>query len=115
VEVKEEEMDDAEIAVVSYGQVSRPAKRAVKMAREKGIKAGSIKLVTIWPFAEHIIRKWAKQVDYFLVPELNYGQIYLEVKREAAEYAKTNLLARMGGRLITPEEIYQEIRRIGKK
>ncbi len=115
VEVKEEEMDDAEIAVVSYGQVSRPAKRAVKMARKQGIKAGSIKLVTIWPFAEHIIRKWAKQVDYFLVPELNYGQIYLEVKREAAGYAKTNLLARMGGRLITPEEIYQEIRRIGKK
>ncbi|MDH5460881.1 MAG: 2-oxoacid:acceptor oxidoreductase subunit alpha [Candidatus Bathyarchaeota archaeon] len=115
VEVKEEEMDDAEIAVVSYGQVSRPAKRAVKMAREKGIKAGSIKLVTIWPFAEHIISKWAKQVDYFLVPELNYGQIYLQVKREAAVYAETILLARMGGRLITPEEIYQEIRRISKK
>jgi 2-oxoglutarate ferredoxin oxidoreductase subunit alpha len=115
VEVKEEEMDDAEIAVVSYGQVSRPAKRAVKMAREQGIKAGSIKLVTIWPFAEHVIQKWAKQVDYFLVPELNYGQIYLEVKREAAGYAKTILLARMGGRLITPEEIYQEIRRISRK
>ncbi len=115
VEVKEEDMDDAEIAVVSYGQVSRPAKRAVKMAREEGIKAGSIKLVTVWPFAEHVIKKWAKQVDYFMVPELNYGQMYLQVKREAEGYAETILLPRMGGRLITPEEIYREIRRVSKK
>lgn len=115
VEVKEENMEDAEIAVVSYGQVSRPAKRAVKMAREEGIKAGSIKLVTVWPFAENIIRKWAKQVDVFIVPELNYGQIYLEVKREAAGDSETVLVPRMGGRLITPQEIYQEIKKVSEK
>ncbi|MDH5595870.1 MAG: 2-oxoacid:acceptor oxidoreductase subunit alpha [Candidatus Bathyarchaeota archaeon] len=115
VDVKEENMEDAEIAVVSYGQVSRPTKRAVKMAREEGIKAGSIKLVTIWPFAEHVIQKWAKQVEYFIVPELNYGQIFLEVKREAEGNAKTILLPRMGGALITPREIYQEIKKVSKK
>ncbi len=112
VEVEEDFMEDAEIAVVSYGQVSRPAKRAVKMAREEGIKAGSIRLITVWPFAEHIIRKWAKQVDLFVVPELNYGQIYLEVKREACGNAETILVPRMGGRLITPEEIYHEIKKV---
>ena len=115
VDVKEENMEDAEIAVVSYGQVSRPTKRAVKMAREEGIKAGSIKLVTVWPFAEHVIQKWAKQVEYFIVPELNYGQIFLEVKREAEGNAKTILLPRMGGALITPREIYQEIKKVSKK
>ena len=115
VDVKEENMEDAEIAVVSYGQVSRPAKRAVKMAREEGIKAGSIKLITIWPFAEHVIHKWAKQVEYFIVPELNYGQIYLEVKREADGNAQTILIPRMGGTLFTPREIYQEIKKVNKK
>ena len=115
VDVEEENMEDAEIAVVSYGQVSRPAKRAVKMAREEGIKTGSIKLITIWPFAENVIRKWAKQVDVFIVPELNYGQIYLQVKREAAGDSETVLLPRMGGRLITPQEIYHEIKRVSGK
>ena len=115
VDVKEENMEDAKIAVVSYGQVSRPAKRAVKMAREEGIKAGSIKLITVWPFAEHVIHKWAKQVEYFIVPELNYGQIYLEVKREADGNAQTILIPRMGGTLFTPREIYQEIKKVNKK
>lgn len=115
VVVEEEEMEDAEIAVVSYGQVSRPAKRAVRLAREEGVKVGSIKLVTVWPFAKHVIRKWAEQVDLFIVPELNYGQIYLEVKREAAGDAETLLIPRMGGRLITPQEIYEEIKKVSGK
>jgi len=115
VEVEEENMEDAKIAVVSYGQVSRPARQAVRMAREEGIKAGSIKLITVWPFAENIIRKWAKQVEVFIVPELNYGQISLEVKREAAGDSETVLLSRMGGRLITPHEIYQEIKKVSGK
>ena len=115
VQVEEEYMDDARIAVVSYGQVSRPAKKAVRMAREKGIRAGSIRLITIWPFAEHVIRRWAEQIDYFIVPELNYGQIYLEVKREAGGRAETVLVSRMGGRLITPGEIYMEIVRISRR
>ncbi len=114
VEVEEIFMEDAEIAVVSYGQLSRPAKAAVRMARKEGMKVGSIRLITIWPFAEHIIRKWADQVECFVVPELNYGQVYLEVKREAEGRAKTFLIPRMGGRLITPEEIYLEIERVWK-
>ncbi|MGD8507153.1 MAG: 2-oxoacid:acceptor oxidoreductase subunit alpha [Candidatus Bathyarchaeota archaeon] len=115
VDVEEENMEDAKIAVVSYGQVSRPARRAVSMAREEGIRAGSIKLITIWPFAENIIRKWSKQVEVFIVPELNYGQISLQVKREAAGDSETVLVPRMGGRLITPQEIYQEIKRVSER
>lgn len=115
VDVEEENMEDAEVAVVSYGQVSRPAKRAVEMAREDGIKAGTIRLITVWPFAEHIIQKWAEQVECFIVPELNYGQIYLQVKREAAGKAKTILIPRMGGALITPAEIYRGIKKVSKK
>jgi len=109
VDVNEEYMNDAKIAVVSYGQVSRPARRAVRIARSKGIKVGGLRLITVWPFAEHIIQKWSDDVDYFLVPELNYGQIYSQVKREVEGNAKTIPISRMGGRLITPDEIYEEI------
>jgi 2-oxoglutarate ferredoxin oxidoreductase subunit alpha len=115
VDVEESDMEDAEIAVVSYGQVSRPAKSAVRMAREDGIKAGSIKLITVWPFASHVIRKWAKQVEVFIVPELNYGQIFLEVRREVCGDSDVVLVPRMGGHLITPEEIYHEIKKVGGK
>lgn len=115
MDIEEENMEDAEVAVVSYGQVSRPAKRAVEMAREEGIKAGTIRLITVWPFAEHVIQKWAEQVECFIVPELNYGQIYLQVKREAAGKAKTILIPRMGGELITPAEIYRGIKKVSKK
>ncbi|MGC9345191.1 MAG: 2-oxoacid:acceptor oxidoreductase subunit alpha [Candidatus Bathyarchaeales archaeon] len=115
VDVEEENMEDAEVAVVSYGQVSRPAKRAVEMARDEGIKAGTIRLVTVWPFAEHVIQKWAEQVECFVVPELNYGQIYLQVKREAAGKANTILIPRMGGELITPAEIYRGVKKVSKK
>lgn len=115
VDVEEENMEDAEVAVVSYGQVSRPAKRAVEMAREEGIKAGTIRLITVWPFAEHVIQKWAEQVECFIVPELNYGQIYLQVKREAAGKANTILIPRMGGELITPAEIYRGVKKVSKK
>ncbi len=115
VDVEEEHMEDAEIVVVSYGQVSRPAKRAVRMARDEGIKAGSVKLITVWPFAEHVIRKWAKQVEWFIVPELNYGQIYLEVRREACGDSRVVSIPRMGGRLVTPQEIFQEIKDVSKK
>ena len=115
VDIEEENMEDAEVAVVSYGQVSRPAKRAVEMAREEGIKAGTIRLITVWPFAEHVIQKWTEQVECFIVPELNYGQIYLQVKREAAGKAKTILIPRMGGELITPAEIYRGIKKVSKK
>jgi 2-oxoglutarate ferredoxin oxidoreductase subunit alpha len=115
IDVEEQHMGDAKIAVVSYGQVSRSAKRAVKIARENGVNVGSIKLITIWPFAEKVIRKWAKQVDVFIVPELNYGQISLQVMREAAGDAETYLVPRMGGRLFTPLEIYQEIKKVSEK
>ena len=81
VEVWEDQTDDADIIVVTYGAPGRFASKAVNQARQKGIKAGSLKLVTVWPFPEKRIAELAKKAKAFVVPEMNHGQIVLEVQR----------------------------------
>ncbi|MGB9637049.1 MAG: transketolase C-terminal domain-containing protein, partial [Thermoplasmata archaeon] len=87
-------VEDAEIVVVAYGITSRVVKRAVMLAREQGIKAGMLRLITIWPFPEKEVRKLAQNIKKFLVVEINYGQIVLEVERCAC-HAKVEFLGKM--------------------
>ena len=68
-----------------------------------------LRLLIVWPFPEHIIRKLAKKVKAFVVPELNYGQISLEVERAAAGKAKTILVSHMGGTVHDPKVIEKAI------
>jgi 2-oxoglutarate/2-oxoacid ferredoxin oxidoreductase subunit alpha len=83
IQVEEHSLDDADIAVVTFGSTARTAKRAVALAREAGVRAGILRLVTIWPFADDIIRQLARRVDAIVVAELNLGQVRLEVERLA--------------------------------
>ena len=53
---------DAEILVVAYGSVARSARRAVREARDRGIKAGLLQLVTLWPFPRRLLTPWLRQV-----------------------------------------------------
>jgi 2-oxoglutarate ferredoxin oxidoreductase subunit alpha len=104
-------MDDADVAVVSFGFTSRSSLRAVKMAREEGMKAGLIRLVTIWPFPDEVIRDIASKVKGFVVAEMNYGQISREVERCAL--GKPAILAEnLGGEAHTAEEILEKIREV---
>jgi 2-oxoglutarate ferredoxin oxidoreductase subunit alpha len=113
VRVEEFMLEDAEIAVVAYGITSRVVKRAVLMAREKGIKAGMLRLITIWPFADKEIRALAKKVKKFLVVEINYGQIVLEVERCACP-GEVHFLGKMGGAVHTPDEVLAKIEEVYK-
>ena len=90
VEVQEAQTDDAEIVIVSYGVTSRVAIKAMEQARKSGIKVGSLKLITVWPFAEKRIAELAKKVKAFVVPEMNYGQIVFEVER--CSYGNANVV-----------------------
>ena len=108
-DLESEFMDDAEIAVLSYGIPSRSALTAVKKAREKGVKVGYIKLGTVWPFPEETLLELTKNVERIIVPELNLGQIYLEVDRVLGKHAKVELIPKIGGNLHTPTEILNKI------
>jgi len=98
-------MEDAEIAVIAYGSVARSSRRAVIEAREHGVKAGLLQLVTLFPFPRRYVEKLLQQCRAVLVPEMNMGQISREVKRVHLNSSRVETLNRVDGRLITPREI----------
>ena len=105
-------VDDAEVVVVAYGITGRVAHHAVQMARSQGIRAGMLRLITVWPFPEEHIRELARKVKAFVVPEINYGQIVLEVERCACGEARTILLPHMGGGVHQPQTILDAIKEV---
>ncbi len=110
VVLEEDEIEGADVVVVSYGITSRVAIPAVERARADGIKVGSLRLVTVWPFPENRIRELAGRVKTFVVPEINYGQISLEVERCAGGKAKTILVPHGGGWVHDEKDIYDAIK-----
>ncbi|HEY49857.1 MAG TPA: 2-oxoacid:acceptor oxidoreductase subunit alpha [Dehalococcoidia bacterium] len=110
IKCEESDVEDAEIIVCAYGITSRIARLAVQQARNEGIRAGLLRLITVWPFAEERVKELAKQVKAFIVPEINYGQIVLEVERCAAGKASTVLVPHMGGSVHTPHTILNAIK-----
>jgi 2-oxoglutarate ferredoxin oxidoreductase subunit alpha len=110
VRVESDGLDDANVVVVGYGISARIARLPVEMARSEGIKVGWLKLVTVWPFAEDLVRALAKRIRAFVVPEINYGQIVLEVERCAAGNARTILVPHAGGDVHEPNVILEAIR-----
>lgn len=102
-------LEDAETIVLSYGIPSRSALTAVKEAREQGLKVGYIKLGVVWPFPIDTLLDLTKDAKRIIVPELNLGQVYLEVDRVLGKHAKVELLSKIGGALHTPQEILDKI------
>jgi len=102
-------LDDAEVVVISYGCTARTAHEATLQARERGVKAGLMRLITVWPFPSDKIRHLAGRAKAFVVPEINYGQIAREVERCAGGRAETYLIGHMGGGIHAPQEILDVI------
>jgi 2-oxoglutarate ferredoxin oxidoreductase subunit alpha len=107
--VKEELAEDAEALVIAYGSVARAARRAIKEAREQGVKAGLLQLVTLWPFPRQLVEPHLKRVKAVLVPELNLGQMSREVKRVNQGMTRIETLNRIDGNLIAPAEIVERL------
>jgi len=103
-------LNDAEIAVVSYGVSARTSMAAVAEARKLGIKAGLLRLVTIWPFPEDQIRKLADRVKGFVTVEINLGQIHREVERCAGGKVPIFLVGHPGGTIIHPDSVVKMLK-----
>jgi 2-oxoglutarate ferredoxin oxidoreductase subunit alpha len=102
-------LEDAEVVVVSYGITSRVAERAIRLARERGVRAGKFRLISAWPFPTERIRQLAERVKAFVVPEINLGQMALEVERAAAGQAKVIPVSHAGGTVHNPDVILKAI------
>jgi len=111
IQLEENGLEDAEVVVCSYGISARTALWPVELARREGIKVGTLRLITVWPFPEERIRQLAGKVKAFVVPELNYGQIVLEVERCAAGQAEVILVPHAGGDIHDPKKVLEAIRR----
>jgi 2-oxoglutarate ferredoxin oxidoreductase subunit alpha len=107
---EEEGTEGADVIVISYGITSRVAQRAIDMAREQGMKVGKFRLISAWPFPEKRLRELAAGTKAFVVPELNLGQMVLEVERCAGGQAKTISVTHAGGGVHRPEDILNAIR-----
>lgn len=107
-------LDDACVVVVAYGISARSARHAVREARKTGIRAGLIKLETIWPFPEELIRSVAPNVRALIMPEINGGQMVLELERCSAGACPVTLVSHFGGAIINPGSILQAIKQAVK-
>jgi len=106
-------LEDADLAVVAYGITSRAALSAVRKARQEGIKAGLLRIVTVWPFPDKYVAEIAKQVKTLVVPEMNYGQLVREVERAAKE-TPVKFLPKLGEEPHKPVEILDALRKVHK-
>ncbi len=111
VQLETDMMDDAVICVIAYGTAARAARQAVHMAREKRIRAGLIRPITIWPFPEESIVELVSgsHVRKVLVVELNMGQLVYEIERIAPRHCKIERLNRYDGEVLNPVEIFKRI------
>jgi len=108
IRVEKAMLEDAEVAVVAYGIAARAGLSAVRKARARGIKAGLLRLVTLWPFPDEQVALVARQVKAIVVPEMNCGQMLREVERAAKE-TPVIFLSKLGEEPHKPDEILDAI------
>ncbi|MDW7681276.1 MAG: transketolase C-terminal domain-containing protein, partial [bacterium] len=109
VEIEEDQTEGADIIVMAYGITSRVTMPAIFKARKNGMKVGFIKMVTVWPFPEKRVRELAAKAKAFVMPEINLGQMVLELERVVAGKAKVLHVPHAGGWVHDPEDIYNVI------
>ncbi|MDW5299862.1 MAG: 2-oxoacid:acceptor oxidoreductase subunit alpha [Sedimentibacter sp.] len=102
-------LSDAEIVIVAFGGVSRAAKSAIDEMRDKNIKIGMFRPITIWPFLEKQINDVAENSKEIYVAEMNMGQYFLEVDRVAGKKCPVKKINKITGELITPQEIIDAV------
>ncbi|MFW5996160.1 MAG: 3-methyl-2-oxobutanoate dehydrogenase subunit VorB [Halanaerobiaceae bacterium] len=105
-------LEDAEIAIVAYGTVARIAMSAIESARERGIRAGMIRPITLFPFPSEIIANTAEIVDHFLAVEMSTGQMVEDVKLAVKGKKPVHFHGRPGGIMPSPPEILTKIKKI---
>ncbi len=108
------QVEDAEILVLSYGITSRVTERAIQLAREQGHRVGHIRLITVWPFPAAFLDDLVGRghVEAVVMPELNLGQVVLEVERIVCGRAVVRGVPHAGGAVHEPEQIFRAIQEV---
>ncbi|MHA1276954.1 MAG: transketolase C-terminal domain-containing protein [Candidatus Helarchaeota archaeon] len=112
VQTEEFMTDDADVIIVCYGLPARSAKRAVHDLRAEGIKTGLLRLKTVWPFPSKKMTEMAQAVKKFVVPEINWGQLFIEIERYAAKAGARAWLLKQISKLHEPKAIVAKVKEV---
>ena len=112
---EEFEIEDADIILTAFGSMTRNIKAAMKVLREKGLKVGCFRPITLSPFPHERLLKLAEQGKKFAVVEMNMGQMYKDVKYAVEGKAEVSLINRPCGEWLSIEEIVSAVENINKK
>jgi 2-oxoglutarate ferredoxin oxidoreductase subunit alpha len=112
LEVDQEE--GAEVGIISYGISARSAAGAIRLLRDDGMKLSHLRLIGVFPFPERAIQAFADGLDRIVVPELNLGQICHVVREAVDGSAKVELVSKIGGEILAPDEIVKAVREGGE-
>jgi 2-oxoglutarate ferredoxin oxidoreductase subunit alpha len=104
--------DDAEIVLVAYGTVARICRSAVDAAREKGIKAGLFRPISLWPYPSEALAKLTPIAKCFLCVEMNAGQMVEDVRLALEGRRPVHFYGRTGGMVPAPEEVLAQIEKL---
>ena len=106
-EVRYEELqcEDADIIIVALGSAARISRKAMELARQKGLKVGLMRPITLWPFPTLEIQRLAKNCQRFLCVEINTGQMLFDIRQAVNGTRPVDFYGRCGGMLPTPHEI----------
>lgn len=104
--------EDADIILVAFGLVARICSKAAKIAREKGLKVGVFRPISLYPFPYSEIKILSESTKGMLVVEMNAGQMVEDVRLAVNGKVPVEFHGRMGGIIPTPEEILHKIENI---
>jgi 2-oxoglutarate/2-oxoacid ferredoxin oxidoreductase subunit alpha len=97
--------DDAEYLLTAFGSCARITRKAMEMAREKGIKVGLLRPQTLYPFPTQAFNEIASQVKGILCVEMNAGQMVEDVRLSVCGKTRVEHFGRYGGMIPNPDEI----------
>lgn len=111
VRFEEIQCEDAEYLLIAYGTSARIAQKAVKQAREQGIKLGLLRPITLFPFPTKKLQEMAKQVKGMLAVEMSAGQMIEDVRLAVNGKVPAEHFGRLGGIIPSAEEIVEAVRK----
>jgi 2-oxoglutarate ferredoxin oxidoreductase subunit alpha len=109
VRFEETNTGDAEYLFVAYGLSARICQKAMDIAREKGIRIGMLRPITLYPYPYQRLEELATQVKMMLSVELNSGQMVEDVRLAVNGKVPVEFYGRMGGMMLTPEDVVHHL------
>ena len=101
--------EDAEYLFVAYGSSARIAQKAMELGRDKGIKVGLLRPITLFPFPKQQLFDLADQVKGIISVELSAGQMVEDVRLAVEHKVPVEHFGRTGGIIHTPEEVLEAL------